>query len=90
MGYLSDAQRMDVTEQGVTELVVRISEGTVTLNNRPRAGGARYDTVRARRTALELLPRPRSLFAAPPVMDVYTVVNYTVKCVYMPCVESAA
>ena len=35
------------------------------LNNRPRAGGARYDAVRARRTALELMPRPRSLFATP-------------------------
>lgn len=56
---------MDVTEQEVTELVVRIIKGTVTLNNRPRAGGARYDAVRAHRTALELMPRPRSLFAAP-------------------------
>ncbi len=65
IGYLSDAQRMDVTEQGVTELVVRIIKGTVALNNRPRAGGARYDAVRARRTALELMPRPRSLFATP-------------------------
>jgi hypothetical protein len=65
MGYLSDAQRMDVTEQGVTELAVRISKGTVTLNNRPRAGGARHDAVRAHRTAREVMPRLRSHFAAP-------------------------
>ncbi len=45
-----------MTEQGVTELVVRIIKGTVTLNNRPRAGGARYDAVQAHRTALELMP----------------------------------
>jgi hypothetical protein len=65
IGYLSDAQQMDVTEQGETELVVRISKGTVTLNNRPRAGGSRYDAVRARCTALASMLRPRSLLAAP-------------------------
>jgi hypothetical protein len=40
MVYLSDAPQMDVMEQGVTELVVRISKGTVTPSNRPPGGWA--------------------------------------------------
>lgn len=65
IGYLAAAKLMDVTERGVTDLVVRIIKGTMTLNDRPRAGGARYDAVRAHRNDLALRPRRCALFTAP-------------------------